>query len=929
MANNIYNISSYQNYCHELHKFINKNYKNINDLVILLTSKRLCRDLKNYFAADDSNIFLPQIKTIADINYNDFWIVNSNTSIARREINLAIADYLQYKILSEVEEIFYIAEIVVKNKIFSCSNNLDRAVSIAKNLRHFFNDIANESISDIDFSKIDDSDLSNHRQLTLSFLTEFYIKIRNNLLRDKIILSSDKSNFIITKIIDLIRSHNLANPLIIAGSTASSKINRNFITQISNQANGVVILNNYLDIKDCYESDPQYYNNKLIQNLNLPKDHKIINLDQSSTHKYCKIRKLLTDNIFIKSQNINDLQLIKNDKRINKLKKDITENFTLIQGSNEYEEAYQICNILANNNDKKIAVISSDNNFCDILARQLDMRQIRYNNSISHPIDSDQFLIFINLINEFLINEFDANLFLAINKNILCKYSKDEDLILKFEIEVLRQQLSDKTYGAIEKKVDELQDIELIKFWQSFNHDLTSFTNNINSIASHFNMMIKLIENLTNDNWSNIVSNSCAANEIFDFFARINQQKNLECDYHQFVSIFNDIAKNYSFFKKTNSNLNIQLLSPIEARMINCDIIILCALNDAIFPARESENWLGKKIRKSLNIENSLKQIGVNAFDFCHYLSAPKVILSRHESSDNAVKLASQFWLRFQLFCQFLNIDITMIKEKRLYRNNNNYNSINIKYDGYLYGQNIDQISITEIVKLIKNPYYIYAKKILKLKELPKIDYQPSFSEFGSFIHKVFEVYIGSNKKNEKFKEIFLQYFLNYNSLIIWWPKFQKIYENFILNNQQYQNCKNLLEKYLEADISGKKIYGKIDRMIINQDSSIEIIDYKTGITPSKKDFLSLKEPQLVISALLAIDNNLSNISHLKYWKLSIKNHDIQSYCSDKINKMVLDARKRIKEIVNYYFIENNKFKPAKNDQFDCYRHLARNMKGF
>ena len=159
----IYNISSYQNYCQELYKFITTNYSDISNIAILLTSKRLCRDLKNCFIADDSNILLPQIKTISEIDYNDFWLVDSSSKAAKKEINLAISNYLEYKILSEVEEIFYIANIVVKNQIFACGNKIDKAISIAKNLRYFFNDIAQESILEIKWNEIDDSNLSSHR----------------------------------------------------------------------------------------------------------------------------------------------------------------------------------------------------------------------------------------------------------------------------------------------------------------------------------------------------------------------------------------------------------------------------------------------------------------------------------------------------------------------------------------------------------------------------------------------------------------------------------------------------------------------------------------------------------------------------------------------------------------------------------------------
>jgi ATP-dependent helicase/nuclease subunit B len=249
------------------------------------------------------------------------------------------------------------------------------------------------------------------------------------------------------------------------------------------------------------------------------------------------------------------------------------------------------------------------------------------------------------------------------------------------------------------------------------------------------------------------------------------------------------------------------------------------------------------------------------------------------------------------------------------------------------------KISITEISKLISNPYDIYAKKILQLKELEKIDFEPSYAEFGSFIHKALEEFIKNSHEEDflqKSEEIFEKYFLSSEAKLVWWPKFKNIFSDFIQENAQFLSSKNYLEIPVKLSLEGLLISGKIDRVIIDEEGLVEIFDYKTGQVPSKKDVELGINPQLTISALMLLEGmieaeieNISSekITTLGYWKLSASSaSEIKKICdkNEEVQILVAAAKSGLTKLFQYFADEKNGYIATKNNERSEYKNLAR-----
>jgi ATP-dependent helicase/nuclease subunit B len=253
-------------------------------------------------------------------------------------------------------------------------------------------------------------------------------------------------------------------------------------------------------------------------------------------------------------------------------------------------------------------------------------------------------------------------------------------------------------------------------------------------------------------------------------------------------------------------------------------------------------------------------------------------------------------------------------------------------------------ISATEVDILRRDPYAIYAKKILNLKKMDSLEEDISNATKGNIIHKCLEEFIKKypknlpqNPKEELFcigKEIFKQELTNDDYFAFWWPKFEDIVDWFIKTEKArrldgYENL--LVEDFGSINICGIKVHAKADRIDINSDGC-EIIDYKTGTSFSKTKMLSLEYNQLPIEALIAFSggfNNLkikNNVSSIAIWSLKGKENKTEGLI---IDKDFLNRTHKLLENLITYFNDPRTTYPAEPNfnkvlTYNDYEHLAR-----
>jgi ATP-dependent helicase/nuclease subunit B len=198
------------------------------------------------------------------------------------------------------------------------------------------------------------------------------------------------------------------------------------------------------------------------------------------------------------------------------------------------------------------------------------------------------------------------------------------------------------------------------------------------------------------------------------------------------------------------------------------------------------------------------------------------------------------------------------------------------------------ELSITEVEPLMRSPYDIYARRVLRLQRLDPLGAQPDAKERGSMIHKVFERFVrdGYGFRGDDalptLERMAREEFAGLDAIQerreIWLRRFRRAAEMFL----DYERGRTGLVSSRTAEIKGRWIFpssfelvGKADRIDQLSDGTLEIIDFKTGGIPASADMKDFDAPQLLLEAAMAREGVFPGIvkrdsSALTYIKIGL-----------------------------------------------------------
>ena len=315
----------------------------------------------------------------------------------------------------------------------------------------------------------------------------------------------------------------------------------------------------------------------------------------------------------------------------------------------------------------------------------------------------------------------------------------------------------------------------------------------------------------------------------------------------------------------------------LEARLQHTDTVILGGLNEATWPPEpESNPWMSRPMMADIGLEMPERRIGLTAHDFQQAFAAPEVILTRAERVGGAPTVPSRWLLRLD------NLLERAGAPKRL--------GPDPETPWLKWIEKLDEaprvpvrapkpvpplearpkgLSVTQIETLIRDPYAIYARHILRLDALDPLDADPGAAERGSLIHEALEKFIRAYPDRvpddaerwlvEIGEEVFAAHLARPGVRAFWWPRFERIAHWFVgwqrdrlAAGWQVNFAEEQGKLTIDAVEGGFTITAKPDRIDYRPEVGLSIIDYKTGQTPTPKQVDSGFSPQLPLEAVMA-----------------------------------------------------------------------------
>ena len=325
----------------------------------------------------------------------------------------------------------------------------------------------------------------------------------------------------------------------------------------------------------------------------------------------------------------------------------------------------------------------------------------------------------------------------------------------------------------------------------------------------------------------------------------------------------------------------LAILGPLEARMLSYDKIILGGLNEGIWPAPAAiEPFLSRGMRKTLGLSLPERRFGLSAHDFAELAANPDVTLTRSKRSDDGPKVASRWLWRLQTLMKgALGEDAARDGLAKA----NKYLHWARAMD-YIAPEDVEaakrpspkphpdhrwpqgrKLSITQIKKWIRDPYSIYAEKVLGLLPLDELDRPLDVRDYGNALHKGLEDFTRIYPKElpkdaeERLVESFKSAMFDQK-----YADFDVAKETARLEKISAKIIPWMTERRARGwamrgvEVSGKLYLEQLDFTLTGKADMIEkgplgyaVTDYKTGIPPSASEINVGFDPQLPISAYM------------------------------------------------------------------------------
>ena len=407
----------------------------------------------------------------------------------------------------------------------------------------------------------------------------------------------------------------------------------------------------------------------------------------------------------------------------------------------------------------------------------------------------------------------------------------------------------------------------------------------------------------------------------------------------------------------------VKILGPIEARLTQFDVTIIGEVNEGYWPeSPPADMWMSRQMRADFGLPDTLRSVGVSAADFAHLLNGKEVYLTRAVRLNGAPTAKSRWLLRLETVLTAL-----LGNKEKIYTLYDKQYAAWAKFAER--AEKIEPIkapeplpsvdkrplklSASNINAMLRDPYTIFAKYILKLYRLDDLDRPFDRRDYGNIVHKTVELFnrkFGANFPDKAKEELlrlgeeqFAAAHIPPQMRVFWWPKFEQTVDWLIAQEQEYRQ--NIVAVYNEiegkmewtlADGRTFMITGKADRIDVTADGSLNFIDYKTGSSgypSSNKDFQFGYVPQLPTEALIALNGGYadlaqySKINMLSYWLLG---KDSKTLDAEKAKQSIELIQANIKQRLHEFYEQNPPaayvYKPDKTSEpkYSDYEHLAR-----
>ena len=334
---------------------------------------------------------------------------------------------------------------------------------------------------------------------------------------------------------------------------------------------------------------------------------------------------------------------------------------------------------------------------------------------------------------------------------------------------------------------------------------------------------------------------------------------------------------------KSSGHPRVFIWGTLEARLQSVDTLVLGGLNEGTWPGATANNpFLSRAMKTEIGLEPPERRIGQSAHDFIEGLGTRKLVLTRALRQGGAPSVASRFVQRLLAVtgkdiadamrargAEYLSfaaaIDETPEAERQAFAVRPAPMPEAVRQPA--------RYSFSEVTRLRRDPYAIYARRVLKLDPLDPFNEDPGVVDRGNIYHAIVERFLKSGIDPrgdaaeatviEIVHQVFEEWALPAHIDAIWRSRAIEMARAFLeWDGERRPFVKtSMVEQSAKLAVNDHlTVSGRADRIDIRTDGRADIIDYKTGASPSAKVARTLLDPQLALEAAVLKGGGFSEI---------------------------------------------------------------------
>jgi ATP-dependent helicase/nuclease subunit B len=344
----------------------------------------------------------------------------------------------------------------------------------------------------------------------------------------------------------------------------------------------------------------------------------------------------------------------------------------------------------------------------------------------------------------------------------------------------------------------------------------------------------------------------------------------IEADGPQWIDITAALSAGQAVKPRALSHPRLFIFGTLEARLQSVDTLVLGGLNEGSWPGQTANNpFVSRTMKTEIGLEPPERRIGQLAHDFEMANGTRHLVYSRALRQGATPTVASR-WLQ-----RLLAFGGKAFKAELTGRGDHFVHWANLidRGDRQAPAQRPSptpprdmqpkSYSFSEVGRLRRDPYAIYARRVLRLDSVDAFNRDPGAAERGTLYHTIIDRFVreghiaGAPDATAAMEHILTELFdlqrLPPHIDAVWRPRFREVARAFLHWEAErrpgIQRTLTEVRGGVQLEQIDIRLSGVADRIDLMGPNAADIIDYKTGFNPTPAQARALLDPQLALEA--------------------------------------------------------------------------------